>query len=175
MRARAALADSPGGVVEVITDSPESRENIVRFGRKEGCSVAWREREPGTFVVRLESGAAASAQGRAGSAVFITSDCLGSGDDGLGRLLMSLFLRTLSEHPRKPAHLLLANDGVRLALEGSDDLGTLGELENAGVAILVCGTCLDYYRVKDRLRVGTVSNMHEIVDVMMSGSALVRV
>ncbi len=174
VRTRQAI-ESARAAVDVITDSPESRDNIARFGEREGCRASWQEREPGVFVVHLEPQERAPAgEEPTGEVVFISSDCIGRGDDKLGRLLTSLFLRTLSERPAKPAFLLLANSGVKLALAGSDDLKTLKVLEGQGIRIMVCGTCLDFYGVKDRLQVGVVSNMYELVDILMSGARLVR-
>jgi selenium metabolism protein YedF len=176
VRTRQALSASGPAAVDVVTDSPESRDNIVRFGEREGCRASWQEREPGVFVVRLEpQKRAPTGEQSTGDVVFISSDCIGRGDDKLGRLLTNLFLRTLSERPAKPAFLLLANSGVKLALADSDDLRTLRALEGQGVGIMVCGTCLDFFGVKDRLRVGVVSNMYELVDILMSGARLVRV
>ena len=109
-----------------------------------------------------------------GDVVFVSSDCIGRGDDKLGRLLTSLFLRTLSERPAKPEFVLLANSAVKLALADSDDLETLKTLEGQGVRIMACGTCLDFFGVKDRLQAGVVSNMYELVDILMSGARLVR-
>lgn len=170
VRTRQAL-ESAGAAVDVVTDSPDSRENIVRLGEREGCRTSWHEREPGVFVVRLEPpGRAPTGEVSTGNVVFISSDCIGRGDDKLGRLLTTLFLRTLSERPTKPAFLLLANGGVKLALTDSDDLKTLRTLEGQGVRIMVCGTCLDFFGVKDRLQVGVVSNMYELVDILMSGA-----
>jgi selenium metabolism protein YedF len=176
VRTRQALAAAGAVAVGVVTDSLESRDNIVRLGEREGCRTSWREREPGVFVVRLEpQERAPTGEEPTGDVVFISSDCIGRGDDKLGRLLTSLFLRTLSERAAKPAFLLLANSGVKLALAASDDLKTLRALEGQGVRIMVCGTCLDFFGVKDRLRVGVVSNMYELVDILMSGARLALV
>jgi selenium metabolism protein YedF len=176
VRTRAALEANPGRPVRVVAGSVESRDNIVRFGEKQGCRVSWEEREPGVFLVRLEPQTGATpAEQQSGDALFISSECLGRGDDRLGRLLTTLLLRTLSERPAKPAFLLLANGGVKLAVAGSDDVPALAALLRAGVRILVCGTCLDYYGMKEQLAVGVVSNMYEIVDILMAARHLVRV
>jgi selenium metabolism protein YedF len=176
VRTRQALAAAGGAGLDVVTGSSESRDNIIRLGEREGCRTSWREREPGVFIVHLEPQERVSAgEQPAGDIVFISSDCIGRGDDKLGRLLTSLFLRTLGERPAKPAFLLLANSGVKLALDDSDDSGTLEALECQGVRIMVCGTCLDFFGAKERLRAGIVSNMYEMVDILMSGARLVRV
>jgi selenium metabolism protein YedF len=98
--------------------------------------------------------------------VYINSDRVGVGAEQLGRLLMSSFLRTLAASSNKPGKILFVNSGVYLTTEGSEVLDTLKELADAGVEILSCGTCLDYYRRKEVLRIGAVGNMAGTVDAL---------
>lgn len=165
-----ALAAHKGETIAVLTDSPESRDNIIRFAQGAGCQVFWSERQPGGFAVEIRQGTEQPpASEQTNSVMVISSDEIGRGASELGRLLMSLFLRTLNELPTRPAHLLLVNSGVKLALAGSDQLPSLQSLAAAGVRIKVCGTCLDYFGVKDQVRVGTVSNMYEIAGILLAG------
>jgi pentose-5-phosphate-3-epimerase len=60
------------------------------------------------------------------------------------------------------------NSGVKLAIDGSLVLESLDKLEREGVNLLVCGTCLNYFEVKDKLKAGKVSNMYEIVEKMVN-------
>ncbi len=169
-----ALAAHKGETIAVLTDSPESRDNIVRFAQGAGCQVSWSEREPGCYVVSICPGASQQQSAeRKGRVLVISSDEFGRGDRELGRLLMTLFLRTLNELPTRPAYLLLINSGVKLALDGSDQLQSLQTLEAAGVTIKACGTCLDYFGAKERVRVGTVSNMYELAGTLLAGEQLV--
>lgn len=98
----------------------------------------------------------------AGLAVFMGSDELGRGPDELSRLLGGMFLYTLSEAEPLPGSLILMNSGVRLAVEGSETAAHLERLSRQGTEILVCGTCLDYFQLREQLGAGTVSNMYEI-------------
>jgi selenium metabolism protein YedF len=107
--------------------------------------------------------------------VLIAGEQFGTGSAELGRLLLQLLLRSLSEQAALPAELLLAHGGVTLAVDGSPVLDSLQKLQQAGVAVRVCGTCLDYYKLKDRVRVGTVSNMYELVEAMMAAGSVVRI
>jgi len=163
-----------------VTDSPEARDNIIRFAERSGCSVTSAAPEAGVYVVEIRSTGAGHdpiPSGESGSCpkpgprtvVFISSDEMGRGEEKLGRLLMTLFLRTLTELPVRPSALLLANGGVKLALEGSEQLASLATLEQQGVVIRVCGTCLDFFGVKDRVRAGTVSNMYELAEMLLAG------
>jgi selenium metabolism protein YedF len=106
--------------------------------------------------------------------VLISSAVLGTGDEPLGRLLMRMFVKTLGELDRLPERMIFIHSGVRLTCEGSELIGDLRALEQRGVRVLSCGTCLDYYRLKDSLRVGRVSNMLEIAQSLFEADRLVR-
>jgi selenium metabolism protein YedF len=91
--------------------------------------------------------------------ILIQSEGLGRGDDELGGMLMANFLRLLGESPEKPEKLVFWNSGVRLVCDGSVVLEHLKKLEGQGVGILACGTCLDYFELKDKLKVGQPTTM----------------
>jgi selenium metabolism protein YedF len=95
--------------------------------------------------------------------ILVQSEGLGRGDDELGELLMSNFLRLLAESTDKPRTLAFWNSGVKLACEGSWALVHLKKLEERGVEILACGTCLDYFELKDKLAVGRPTTMADSV------------
>lgn len=95
---------------------------------------------------------------------FIRSEFLGSGADELGRVLMRNFLYTVANHSEVPGGLIFINSGVKLPSVVEEVGESLGQLAEKGVEILACGTCLDYYDLKDQLKYGRVSNIHEIVD-----------
>ena len=98
--------------------------------------------------------------------VLITSAGLGSGSEELGEILMRSFLKTIASSEPLPSTLLFLNGGVRLTLDGSPLIEDLIRLERAGVRIFSCGTCLDYFEVKDRLKVGSVGNMADTVSIL---------
>lgn len=181
VRTRQMLEQAALGVtVVVVTDSPESRDNIIRFVERAGHRATTRADETGTYLVEVvkagprpaAESAATPASADRGPVVLITSDRLGRGNDELGRLLMTLFLRTATELPAGPQALALVNGGVRLALAGSEVLPVLQELARSDVCVLVCGTCLDFFGEKQNVRVGTVSNMYELAELLL-GSARV--
>ena len=109
---------------------------------------------------------------RGPATVLLAADRLGQGDDDLGRLLMKGFIYALSEGEKLPRRIILMNSGARLAAEGSASLESLRRLEARGVEILACGTCLDFFALKDALGVGRVSNMYEIVALLIEGAVL---
>jgi tRNA 2-thiouridine synthesizing protein A len=100
---------------------------------------------------------------------------MGHGDDALGSVLLKKFLKTYVDIAPAPASVLLFNSGVKLAAEGSEVLGELKSLEFKGAAVLSCGTCIEHFKLNERLRVGRISNMHEIVNAMVSAERVVQV
>ena len=100
--------------------------------------------------------------------ILIQSEVLGRGDDDLGMMLMSNFLRLLGESKDKPATLLFWNAGVHLLCEGSWALAHLKKLEEQSVEILACGTCLEYFELADKLKVGKPTNMLKTIDSVLN-------
>ncbi|MHB0977729.1 MAG: sulfurtransferase-like selenium metabolism protein YedF [Candidatus Aquicultorales bacterium] len=110
----------------------------------------------------------------AGSIVWvIDSETIGQGDEELGRLLRKSFLGALPESQKLPSTLILINSGVKLAAEGSPVLEPLGQLGEAGVEIMACGTCVDFYSLKDKVAVGTVSNMYNFIELLMGADKVI--
>jgi selenium metabolism protein YedF len=174
LRTRKALDSIDRGTVNVLTDDAACRDNVLRFAQNAGYQANSTTREDSTHLVRIvKTGPDATKPGDTGTAVFITSDRIGHGADELGQLLMGLFLRTLSEVPTRPARLILANAGVKLAVEGSTALDHLHNIERIGVKIGVCGTCLDFYGLKDKLRAGAVSNLYEVTEQLLAASKVI--
>jgi selenium metabolism protein YedF len=101
-------------------------------------------------------------------AILIQSGVLGRGDDELGMLLMANFLRLLVESQDKPSALVFWNTGVRLVCEGSWALAHLKKLEGQGVEILACTTCLEYFDLVDKLKVGKPTTMLKSISSMLT-------
>jgi len=103
------------------------------------------------------------------SKVFlIQSEGLGKGDDPLGTMLMANFLRLLGESKEKPETLIFWNTGVRLVCEDSYALGHLKRLEDQGVEILACTTCLEYFDLVDKLKVGKPTTMVKSIQSILN-------
>ncbi len=185
LETRKALKDSRDNKLMVLVDNEAAAENVARMARSMGCEVALEDSGGGEFRLRLtrEEGGDDGVDTRPAAdpcgtvsktAVFLASQTIGHGDDDLGRLLMVAFVRTLKELVPRPSNLLLMNDGVKLALEESELIGVLKQLESEGMEVLVCGTCLDFFNVKDRLAVGEVSNMFEMSSRMVEADRVIR-
>ena len=107
--------------------------------------------------------------------VLILTDRIGRGDDDLGRILMRNFVYSVARDENKPVAVMMMNEGVRLACEGSEVLGDLGLLAENGVAIKVCGTCLDFLNLTEKLAVGEVSMMPASVAAMLGADDIVTI
>ena len=107
--------------------------------------------------------------------VLVTSRTLGDGAEQLGEKLMSNYLIALSEGEVLPTHVLLMNSGVQLAKSGEKTVGVLTDLFAQGVVVLACGTCLDYYEIKDQLAIGQVTNIYNVRDIMATTDNVITV
>ena len=164
--------------IRVLLDDGAPHENVTRFSRNRGCRVT-EERDGSGWLLTITGGADAKppvsgTASQEGRVVMITSDRLGDGPEELGRLLMKNFVHTLLETSELPSRMLFLNTGVFLTCEGSDILEALGNLHDMGVEIFSCGLCLDYFKIKDKLKVGAVTNMLAIAEYLLSGDLVVK-
>jgi selenium metabolism protein YedF len=159
------------GQVTVIVDNLAAQENVNRFLSRFGFSVDVRERG-GNFEVtgtKNESEPCLITEESTETrkiVVLLGTETLGRGDDELGRKLVLNFLLTLKEMGPDLWRLVLVNGGVKLSVEGADALASLQELEQGGVRVLVCGTCLNHFGLLEKKRVGETTNMLDIVTAM---------
>jgi selenium metabolism protein YedF len=107
--------------------------------------------------------------------VMISSNCLGRGDDELGAKLVLNFIRTLKEMGNELWRLVFVNSGVKLTIKRASTLEDLKELEKTGVKILVCGTCLDHFKLLDKKQVGETTNMLDIITAMQLADKVITV
>jgi selenium metabolism protein YedF len=104
--------------------------------------------------------------------LLVTADVIGRGEDELGELLMSTFLRQLGDSQEKPSTLLFLNTGVRLVCRGSNVLAPIKDLEGQGVEILSCSTCLEYFNLREQLVVGNPTTMANTIQLMMTSDVI---
>jgi len=169
-----ALEEIKEGTLTVLVDSAESRENVRRFAQSQGCRVEITERDGAFCLVITKEGTGQTRSEKVKDVFFITSDQLGTGDKGFGEKLMINFINTLGEAASRPARVIFANSGVRLTTEGSGVLQTLQRLEQEGVEITSCGSCLEFYHLADKLRVGIVTNSYEVVESLISAEKVIK-
>ena len=164
----------------VIVDNAFSCNNVERFVQSQGYSVEVESRGPDFYLhihkgERRDVGELLQKEKEAEKVVvYINSNLLGVGDEALGSILMRTFLKTLLDLETKPVRLILINSGVKLASESSEVLETLRGLSDKGVEILACGTCIDFYGLKEKMRVGRVSNMYDIAQSLLEADRLIR-
>jgi selenium metabolism protein YedF len=87
---------------------------------------------------------------------------------------MDAFFHTLGEVESKPKTIIFMNSGVKLAVDGSRALDDLRDLAAQGISILVCGTCLDYFELTDKLAAGNISNMYDIANELLGAGKVVK-
>ena len=168
-----------------------SRSNVSRFAASRGAEVEVEDPGDGSFLVSVTAGEDAG-EARAGEEellacevpetvagagprmVQVTSSTMGAGDDELGALLMRSFLKTQAQLERTPDAIIFYNDGVKLCCEGSLLLDDLRSLEAAGIEIIACGTCLNFFELAKNLRVGRVTDMLEIASRLADAGSIVR-
>ena len=165
----------------VVVDHEAARDNVSRFAQSRGCTVAVAQ-AGACFHLTIKPPAGqpagtcvfpAAAPAPQTTVVVFASDRMGEGDPALGDILMRAFCATVVQLPA-PQKLLFYNRGVFLTLDDSPVLSELKGLEEMGVALLVCGTCLDFYKVRDRLAAGQVSNMFSILEAQMQAGRIIR-
>ncbi len=178
-------ADAPGALA-IVVDNEASRANVTRFLESKGFSVHagrqgddWRLTATGGDAAPAAAPQAApSPRAEAGESqicVFIATDVMGAGDDELGGRLMANFTATLPELGPELWRIVLVNAGVRLAVPGHACFDSLKALEDAGVSILVCGTCLDFFDLLEARGLGQTTNMLDVVTSLQLATKVIRV
>jgi len=168
--------------VRVVVDNAASQQNVQRFLQSRGFQTALEQ--VGSDYIVVGDGASMSSMepqptpelpADAGKIlVMCATDRIGFGDDALGLKLMVNFLRTLKEMGDDLWRLVFVNNGVKLTIEGSEVLDDLKAYESAGLKILVCGTCLDHFKLLDKKRVGETTNMLDIVTAMQLADKVIN-
>ena len=181
--AREALEKKPNAITVLVDNAPAS-ENVRRLMEKTGCSeVAVEQRESALWAVRAsfscvtctEAEAVIESAGRTGrTLIFLSTDTLGHGSEELGAKLMANFLATLPEMGVNLWRIVMVNGGVKLASQPGRALDALKKLEESGVSLLVCGTCLEYYGLLDSKQVGETTNMLDIVTSLDLADKVIR-
>ena len=163
--------------IEVLVDNETALKNVTKMAGSTGAEVTGEKIAEGQYRVLIRSGnAAGQAGGNADgeTIVVVSSDKMGEGADELGHILMKSFIFAVTQLETLPAKMVFYNGGAKLTVEGSPALEDLKSLEEQGVEIMTCGTCLDYYGLKEKLAVGTVTNMYSIVETMQEAGRVIR-
>ena len=179
---KAAEGLHPGDSLIVRVDNEIAVQNLQRFAQHMGFTAAGEKVSESEFTVTMVIGGEAKAEPEIACAVdarkkgmlVVLSGCtMGSGDEKLGKALMKAFVFALTKQDVLPETILCYNTGAFLTTEGADTLEDLKLLESEGVTILTCGTCLDFYGLKEKLAVGGVTNMYDVVERMEAAQTIV--
>ncbi|WP_020676919.1 sulfurtransferase-like selenium metabolism protein YedF [Geopsychrobacter electrodiphilus] len=174
---KAMLAD-PRQSLEVLLADDAARQNITRLAATSGYSIKEKTNteftiltlSPGEMV--RETGGRPQASGR--TLLVCASNKMGEGDEELGRLLLKNFLITLLETSEIPHSIYLVNSGVKLACAEAETVEILNKLACRGIDIASCGLCLEFYKLKESLQVGRITNMLEIAEAQLSAGLIIR-
>ncbi len=177
------IEEHPDEIVEVFVDNKASKENVTRFLKSQGWTVKVKERGENVFSITGAPPTCEMSHEETKDTdeihqkilIFIPTDVFGYGNDELGRALMKNFIATLKEMGEDLWRIVLVNAGVKLSIKDSPVIQELTTLENSGVDILVCGTCLEYFNLMDEKIVGQTTNMLDIVTSMQLASKVIRI
>ena len=180
------------GTITVLVDNEIAVQNVSRFAASRQLNAKSEKTGEKEFHIVIEvpadktAGSTAEAPAeeaepvcvmdgrRKGLVIAIGSNQMGSGAEKLGKSLLKAFVFALTKQDYLPETMLFFNSGAYLTCEGSDSLQDIKELEAQGVEVLTCGTCLDFYELKEKLAVGGVTNMYVIVEKMEKASLVIK-
>lgn len=173
IRTKRALDALEHGVVLSLVDNLVAKENVLRLVQSLALAAEVTE-EDGLYQITITKGVANDAAvavsqemtGRLSTALLVQTELMGTGGEQLGRVLMKSFFYALAESGDLPRAVYFLNSGVRLTCQGSPVLDRLERLQAAGVELWSCGTCLDFYQLKEQLAIGGITNMYSIVEAM---------
>ena len=184
---KAAEERHAGDVLTVLVDNEIAVQNLQKFAKQKGFSATGEKKAEKEFEVTINVVSDGAVQAVAeeeivcavdsrknGMVVVLSANVMGTGDEKLGTNLMKAFVFAVTKQDQLPETIVCYNTGAYLTCEGADTLEDMKALEAEGVNILTCGTCLDFYGIMDKLAVGTVTKMYEIVEVMEKAKNIVR-
>ena len=180
---KAAEALNPGDTLIVRVDNEIAVQNLQRFAQHMGFSAGGEKQSDTEYTVTMHIGGEGKQEEevscavdarKKGLLVVLSANTMGTGEEKLGKALMKAFVFALTKQDMLPETVLCYNTGAYLTCEGADTLEDLKLLESEGVTVLTCGTCLDFYGLKEKLAVGGVTNMYDIVERMEAASTIVR-
>jgi selenium metabolism protein YedF len=184
---RALKEADKGEVFKVETDNQTSLNNLTRF-LKDNRTEFSIEEEGGVWTLTITKGSVVAAQSniedyctseiphfsQGNFIIAFSSDKMGEGDEKLGQLLITNFIKAIKDLEVLPNKMVFYNRGVTLGSEDSSVIADLKEIEKMGVGLLLCATCVNYYSLEEKIKVGSLSNMFEIAQVMASSQNVVK-
>lgn len=177
-----ALEDA--AIVEISVDNEIAVQNVTKMVNQKNLEYTCEKVGQNHYVIKVQCGEVVESEAtkevvaaiakEEKMVVVLSSDKMGEGDEELGNVLIKGFIYAITQLDKYPKAVLLYNSGVKLSSEGSDSIGDLKVLEDHGVEILSCGTCLNFYNLQDKLQVGKVTNMYSIVEELSGATNIIR-
>jgi len=175
--AKQAIEEMPQGYFSVLVDNEAARDNVSRMASSKGCSVSIIDKGGSIFELSIKKGAVCSTEQDAAQtgkiAYLFDADHIGSNME-LGKVLMNGFLTAMQNLQNKNCAIVLISKAVRLGTSGSYVLEVLQGLEKQGFQILICGTCLNFYKIREQVQVGVISNALEILECMTGAAKIIK-
>ena len=176
------------GVVEVSVDNEIAVQNLLKMAKQKEYEASFEKKSNTEYIVTVNVNGGEASEAKPvtkttvksdeiklkETIVVIDSDKMGDGDEEFSKTLLKGFIYALSSQDRPPAKILFYNTGVRITTEGSASIEDLKVLENAGAKIYSCGACLNNYGLTEKLLVGEVTNMYDIVSYLMEADLVIR-
>jgi len=168
-----ALEGIKEGNIITMVDNAVAKDNVSKLAKSLKLHFSVTEAE-GNYEISIFKGAYAQSvedmvQKRpdlANLVIVVGKDVLGDGTRELGEVLIKSYFYALSEYEPYPKAIIFLNSGVFIPTSQPQIIEYLKKLTEMGTEIHSCGTCLDYYHLKEMLQVGTISNMYAIVEMM---------
>ena len=171
-------------IVEISVDNEIAVQNVTKMIRQKNLESTCEKVGEKHYVIKIQCGevdkkeltdeVVYTVEKEEKMVVVLSSDKMGEGDEELGEVLIKGFIYAITQLDKYPKAVLLYNSGVKLSSEGSDSIEDLKVLEEHGVEILSCGTCLNFYNLQDKLQVGKVTNMYSIVEELAGATNVIR-
>lgn len=178
VKTKKAMQEATGAeTIEVLVDNEIAVTNVTKMASSSGANVTSEkvaDKEYKITIVMAGAPAAAEESAEENLVVVVSSDRMGTGNDDLGKVLIKGFIFAVTQLDKLPKTMIFYNGGATLTAEGSDSIEDLKHLEEEGVEILTCGTCLNYYGLSDKLLVGGVTNMYTIVEKMAGADKIIK-
>jgi selenium metabolism protein YedF len=184
---KALKASHKGETFEVVSDDRTAFSNISRFLNDNQIKFSVSESKGiWTFKITSETGASDTMPAEkycepvdietpsGDFAVVISSEIMGQGDDELGRRLIKSFLVALSCLDTMPSSVMFYNSGVKLTTDDSEVIELLHEIERKGVEILICGTCVDHFKLGTKINVGKICDMYIITQKLSEAGNIIK-
>lgn len=175
--------DSGVKFFEIEVDNKIAVENLKRLANSQGFKTIIKE-ENGNFKVSFSNGCeeceevlnkTLGKKSLGNWSIFISRKTIGDGSKELGKSLMKMFIYTISEGEDLPKSILFMNGGVKVPTLNEQAVEHLKTLQDKGVELLVCGACLNFYGLEEKLEVGKISNMYDITNAMKEASKVITI